>query len=173
MANEDKRMIAAPIMVADKLIRRYKDGEEYFVYFNGETIEQLAHKYMQEKRQDSVNLEHDPDKEVDSVTLVESWITGENDRSQDYGFNLPEKSWFGIFKVEDDDLWKRVKEGEFKGVSVEGFFKNEVVEEFIDVKRGESKDDYVARCMSSSVLKREFPDERQRLAVCLNDYDRK
>ena len=33
-------------------------------------------------------------------------------------------------------------------------------------KKGESNNDFISRCMSSEVMKSEFPNEEQRLAVC-------
>lgn len=33
-------------------------------------------------------------------------------------------------------------------------------------KQDEKQDDFVARCMSNDIAKRDFPDEKQRLAVC-------
>jgi len=38
-------------------------------------------------------------------------------------------SWFLSYIVNDDDIWARVKDGEFKGFSVEGFFDFDVNEE--------------------------------------------
>ena len=34
----------------------------------------------------------------------------------------PDGSWFGSFKVENDEVWAKVKAGQFKGFSVEGIF---------------------------------------------------
>jgi len=31
-------------------------------------------------------------------------------------------SWFGSFYVENDEVWKQVKAGEYRGFSVEGLF---------------------------------------------------
>jgi len=33
-------------------------------------------------------------------------------------------------------------------------------------KRGEKRQDFIKRCMDNSVMKREFKDKDQRLAVC-------
>lgn len=35
-------------------------------------------------------------------------------------------------------------------------------------KKGEAKNTFVSRCMSDSVTKKEFPDQKQRSAVCLS-----
>ena len=36
--------------------------------------------------------------------------------------DVKDGSWFGSFKVENDDIWAKVKSGEFQGFSVEGIF---------------------------------------------------
>jgi hypothetical protein len=36
--------------------------------------------------------------------------------------DVPEGSWFGSYKVENDLVWSMVKEGKFQGFSVEGMF---------------------------------------------------
>ena len=36
--------------------------------------------------------------------------------------DVKDGSWFGSFKVENDDVWELVKEGKVKGFSVEGIF---------------------------------------------------
>lgn len=35
----------------------------------------------------------------------------------------------------------------------------------------ENKDDFVSRCMSNDKMKKEFPDNDQRLAVCNNIFE--
>lgn len=37
----------------------------------------------------------------------------------------------------------------------------------------ESKNDFVARCMSDAKVQGEFPDAQQRIAVCIAQYDKK
>lgn len=36
--------------------------------------------------------------------------------------DIADGSWFGSFKVENDNIWQEVKAGTFKGFSVEGLF---------------------------------------------------
>lgn len=38
-------------------------------------------------------------------------------------------------------------------------------------KKGESKNDFISRCMSNNAMEREFP-KKQRLAVCHNQWRR-
>lgn len=37
--------------------------------------------------------------------------------------------------------------------------------------KGESEDDFMQRCMSNSTMEEEYPDEKQRYAVCKNQYE--
>jgi hypothetical protein len=39
-----------------------------------------------------------------------------------YGFDLPIGTWFVKMKIENDELWSRIKSGELKGLSIEGYF---------------------------------------------------
>ena len=38
---------------------------------------------------------------------------------------------------------------------------------------GEPKEEFISSCMINETMKSEFPDEKQRYAVCLNSYEAK
>ena len=130
-ALQDKYELAGPLMVADKLIPRYdEEGNKYFVFFDAEGIKKLSYKLMTNKLIDSVNIEHDPNKSISDLTLVESWLVTdpENDKSNSYGYKLTKGSWFGIYKVNSKEIWdKYIKTGLVKGFSVEGIFKDKTI----------------------------------------------
>ena len=44
------------------------------------------------------------------------------DKSKMYGYDLPNGTWFVKMKINNDDLWEKVKAGELKGLSIEGYF---------------------------------------------------
>ncbi len=44
------------------------------------------------------------------------------DKSKLYGFSLPKGTWMISMKVNNDEVWKKVKDGEVKGFSIEGYF---------------------------------------------------
>ena len=44
------------------------------------------------------------------------------DKSKLYGYDLPNGTWFVKMKIENDELWSKIKEGELKGLSIEGYF---------------------------------------------------
>jgi len=123
---DEKQMLVGPLMVPDKLIKRIdEEGEEYFVYFDENTVEQLAYKTMEDKIGDKVNIEHNQNEELKDVYLAESWIIKDpkNDKSRLYGFDLPKGTWMGIYKINNKEVWNQyVKTGKVKGFSVEGYF---------------------------------------------------
>ena len=127
----DKMELAGPLMVPDKLIPRYDDeGEKYYVFFDAAGIKKLSYKLMENKLIDSVNIEHDTDRKVADLTLVESWLVADekNDKSNSYGYDLPKGSWFGVYKVNNEEVWdKYIKTGAVKGFSVEGIFNDKTI----------------------------------------------
>jgi hypothetical protein len=129
---EEQKLLAGPLMIADKLIPRIdENGEKYYVFFDQDGIKNLSYKMMQNKLVDSVNIEHDQDRKVDDITLVETWLIEdpEMDKSRLFGYdNLTKGSWFGIYKCNNDKIWNEyVKTGKVKGFSVEGFFTDKII----------------------------------------------
>lgn len=120
LEKEDKHLIVGAVLVPDKPIYRNNGKEEFYIQFSKETIEKLAHEYLMNGRIYSVTTQHE--EIADDIALVESWIkTSENDKSNDYGMNLPVGTWLVSMKVENEDVWGRVKSGELRGFSIESF----------------------------------------------------
>lgn len=125
IVNEEERIISGALMLADELI--YRNNEqfgEHYVKFSAETIKQIAIKFAKRKFQNHVNLMHDPNQKVDGVTMFESFIVDKNRGIKPMkGFeDVADGSWFGSFYVENDMVWNDVKQGIYKGFSVEGMF---------------------------------------------------
>jgi hypothetical protein len=125
VVSEDKRIISGPIMLSDvPIFRSDSIYGDYFVVFNKETIFKIAQKFFKRGYQSNVNLMHSPNAQVEGVTMFESFITDESRGILPMkGFeDAPDGSWFGSFKVDNEGVWNDVKEGKFKGFSVEGLF---------------------------------------------------
>ena len=120
LEKDEKHLLVGCVLRPDFPIYRYSKGEEFYLQFSKEVIEKLAYEYMQNGRIYSFTTDH---KDItDNISVVESWLkTSENDKSNDYGINAPVGSWLIAAKVEDDEIWQRVKNGELKGFSVESF----------------------------------------------------
>ena len=122
LASEERKMLYGALLIPDQLIYRYDETQgEYYVKYSKETIEKIAHNYFKQNLHHNATLEHEAP--VVGLTLVESWlIEGENDKSKEFGFSLPVGTWFGGMKVENDEVWNKVKSGELKAFSIEGMF---------------------------------------------------
>jgi hypothetical protein len=121
--NEEKRIISGAAMIADLPIYRYDEIRgEYYVVFDKETIFEIAKKWARGDKYDAVNIHHD--KAVKGLSLFESFIVDrERGIMPPKGYEeVADGSWFLSYIVNDDEIWARVKEGEFKGFSVEGMF---------------------------------------------------
>lgn len=122
LANEEKHMVYSAVLIPDKPIyRRNADGDEYYLEFSKESIEKMSQEFMKEYRQAEITVDH-----MDiapEVTVVESWIKADlyKDKSVALGLNeeLPVGTWFSGMKVNNVDVWERIKAGELRGFSVE------------------------------------------------------
>jgi hypothetical protein len=124
--DEEKKMIIGAAMVPNKMIIRYDDlGNPYYVYFSKESIKKMAAKFLKEKRTDEASIEHDGKKlGSEKVFITESWVSEDpiHDKSYKYGFNLPSGTWYVQMKINDEKVWKMIKEKSLNGFSVEGLF---------------------------------------------------
>ena len=121
---EDFRgLLYGALLIPDQLIYRRDDAtnEEYYVKYSKDTIRAIAYNYMKQSNQNNATVEHA--KVVDGVSLVETWIIeGENDKSTNFGFALPEGTWFGCMKVENEEVKQQIQNKEVLGFSIEGNF---------------------------------------------------
>lgn len=122
--DEEKRIVSGPAMIADMLIYRNRNGFEYYTVFDKTTILSIVQKFFKKGFIHNFNIQHDPNQQKSGITVFESFIV---DRERGVmpmkGFeDVTDGSWFLTAKVEDDDTWEKVKNGEVKGFSVEGIF---------------------------------------------------
>ena len=122
----EKRLVAGPLLIPNKkIIRMDEQMGMYNVFFKPETIEKIARKFMKNKFNGEVTVEHD--KKVNGVYLTETWIIEQSgkDKSNLYGYTLPKGTWFGIYDVSGNEkVWEEVKAGKYKGFSIEGIFEH-------------------------------------------------
>jgi hypothetical protein len=122
MQNQEKRLLMGAALVPDKPIYRTDGEEEYYVYFSKDTIRKAMELFFKNGYQSNATIEHEYG--VEGTTVVESWIIEDDklDKSRAYGLELPVGTWMVSMKIENESIWRRVKDGEFKGFSIEGYF---------------------------------------------------
>lgn len=125
-ADTEKRIISGPAMIANlPILRRRKDGSEYYVMFKPETIKSIVEKFFKNQYSNNFNIMHRKNILAEGVYLIESMLI-DSDRGikTPLGFDeLSEGSWFISCKVDNDKVWDDyIKTGIFSGYSVEGEF---------------------------------------------------
>lgn len=124
IANEEKRIVRGVVMRADFPICRYDENfGEYYIIYKADTIRQMAEKYLLESRQNDVNLMHEENSDVDGVQMVQYFIKDTGAGVSPTGFEeIADGSLFAEFHIVNDEVWEQVKDGTFKGFSLEGVF---------------------------------------------------
>lgn len=127
--NEEQRILMGAILIPNQPIYRNVDGHEFNIVFPKETIKQVQQNFALKGYQNNSTIEHSG-KQIQNVTFVESWIKEDevHDKSVHYGFNEEVGTWFGLMKVNNDEIWNDyVKTGKVKGFSIDGVFDMEKV----------------------------------------------
>ena len=121
--DEEKRMIVSPALIPNKQIFRYDPNtdSEYYVYFSPDTVRKASELYLKHNNHHKATYEHQD--RVSGVLTVESWIKeGDMDKSKMYNYDLPNGTWFVKMKINNDELWSKEKDGELRGLRIEGYF---------------------------------------------------
>jgi hypothetical protein len=129
--NEEQRILMGAILIPNQPIYRRdeKSGHEFNIIFPKETIKQVQQNFALKGYQNNSTIEHSGTN-IPNVTFVESWIKEDevHDKSVHYGFNEEVGTWFGLMKVNNDEIWNDyVKTGKVKGFSIDGVFDMEKV----------------------------------------------
>lgn len=118
----DQQKLAGPLMIPNVPIYR-SDSElgEYNLMFTKEVIQKMADKFNMESLNHNINLEHIPNSKIKGAYVTENWIVEAPDKSKKFGFDLPDGTWFGVVKIDNEQFWNSfVKDKKILGFSIEG-----------------------------------------------------
>ena len=118
-ANDEKREVVGPIMIPNKeILRQSAENGYYYVRFTEETIKDIMYNYSKKGLFNEFGIQHEND--TTDVVMLEIWMKeSDNDKSTDYGFDLPNGTVFVKAKIESDELFNAIKDGEINGFSIE------------------------------------------------------
>ena len=119
LESEERHMVYGAALIPDKDIYRNNGEQEFYISFTKESIEKMSQDFMKNYRQNEVTLDHE--EMANDITITESWLVEDpyKDKANALGINVPKGSWMIGMKVNQIDVWERVKSGELKGFSVE------------------------------------------------------
>lgn len=108
----DKHIITGPILIPEKLIyRRDEDGSEYYIKFSKEVIQEMCSKMLVDGTFQNNTLMHLPGY-INGLLPLEIYLAKP-------GSEWPEGSLIVSYKVTSEKLWKEIKDGTFRGFSIE------------------------------------------------------
>ena len=119
LESEERHMAYGAALIPDKDIYRNNGEQEFYISFTKESIEKMSQDFMKNYRQNEVTLDHE--EMANDITITESWLVEDpyKDKANALGINVPKGTWMVGMKVNQIDVWERVKSGELKGFSVE------------------------------------------------------
>ena len=119
--DEDKHIVRGVLMRANyPIIREDKELGKYFIIFKPETLREMAQQYLKDGRTSNVNLQHEADSDVEGVDMVQIFIKDVAAGVDPVGFEeIEDGSLFGEFKVSNEEVWNGIKEGTYRGFSIE------------------------------------------------------
>lgn len=120
--DEPKMRIVAPAMIPMNIYRN-DEGEEYYVQFTEQEIENIYSKFMQDlNNQNLFNLEH-TEKKVPAY-ILEAWIVDnpKEDKSfSTYGIEVPKGTLMLTAQITDKEYYQELVNKDQIGFSIEGF----------------------------------------------------
>jgi hypothetical protein len=126
--DEEQRIVFGPALIPDLPIKRTILDEVFYVSIDRENILHTAIKFQKDGIANKIDTNHD-NQLLQGITIFESFLTDEKRVQAVKGFEeLPVGTWFITAKVNNDQVWEKIKTGELNGFSIDALFKFEKAE---------------------------------------------
>ena len=150
--DEEKRLVFGVVCRANfPILRVSPKMGKYYIVFKPETIRAIAEKYLADGLQNEVNVMHSTD--VEGVQMVQYFIKDSARGVNPTGFeNIADGSLFAEFHILNDEVWDAVKDGTYKGFSLEGVF-DFIPEQEVAARSQEDADERQIKSELLSIIK--------------------
>lgn len=129
--DEEKHIVNGPVLIPGQMIYRRQGNREYYVRFNEKAIEEMALRFFKDHSNTNGNVMHQI--EVEGITYFESYILNKERNIAPVEFNdLPNGTWIMSAKIENEELWKLVKDGTIRGFSIDAVLTSTPAKDEID-----------------------------------------
>ncbi len=155
--DEDQRLVYGVVYAPP---RSEDDEDTQGDWMTPEDIKKASHQFMSKARTKNVDTDHSF--EPAPASVVESWLTKVDGDLVDPLFpDEPEGSWVVGIYIEDDQLWDKIKKGDYNGLSLAGWGMREETpvettkaKNFLDIVKADKvlkgiKDNFKMEMMSS------------------------
>ena len=143
LVSAEKHEIVSPVLIPNQLIFRKFDGMPCYIRFSEETIRKAAERYLLKGYFNNWTLMHaDMDKDIKNriqpnIFTKRLWIIDDektDDANTLYGYNLPKGTLMIHAKVNNRQIWKMIKDGTIRGLSMEAFLKLKSTDKQIEIE---------------------------------------
>lgn len=128
--DEERRMVMGPVIRCEyPILRQFADGSYYQLVFSKDVAQKMISDYLLNNHAGDVNLGH-TSYYPDGVEPVSYFIKDSVRGIAPKGFeDIVDGSVFAVFHIVNDDVWTAVKDGTFKGFSLECYMDVEPVKD--------------------------------------------
>ena len=125
VVDAEQHRVVSPIIRCDyPILRKDENGKFFYITFPKETIYAAAERFLTIGAQGLVKLTHNEDAPfIDGFNLVQWYIKDTARGISPVGFeDVADGSLFAEYYVTNEDVWKKVVDGTFNGLSMESEF---------------------------------------------------
>ena len=122
--DETQHRVLGVVMRPDFLVyRRDSEGNGYYMTVTKEEIRHIVSMFLKNGFQNMVNVEHDDELWLKGVELEQIFIKDVATGINPVGFEeIEDGALFFQYHITDEEVWRAVQDGVFRGLSIEGFF---------------------------------------------------
>lgn len=155
--DEEKQVIYSVAMRPNMLIpRKNINGEPAMVFYTEETVEALQQNFFKNGSNLGATINHDGKVRKD-MYIFESWIVtdAEKDKAGALGLDVKMGDWVVGQKIENPEIWQKVKNKELTGFSIEAFLEPVLINNKVEMTQ-EEVDARIKRVLMESQLGTEY-----------------
>lgn len=142
---EEQGIFVGPAMIPNKLIYRYDPftNQEYNVFFSEKTVRKISQQFMINGVQNNITEQHEVP--VDGIKLIYSWIVeNRNDQAiTKWGYDVPKGTWMVAYKIFNEDIKQKIKNGEIKGFSIEAYLSEKFSDQIYEQEMKQKLDEII------------------------------
>ncbi len=138
-SDDEKQVIYSVAMRPNVLIpRKNINGEPAMVFYTEETVRDLQQNFFKNNSHNGATVNHDKQVRND-MYCFESWIVEnpEKDKATEIGMSVQKGDWVLGQKVDNPEVWQKVKKGELTGFSIEAYLTPVLTENKIEMTKEE------------------------------------
>lgn len=144
-------------------------GKEYYIRFNREVIDQLAEKYSKDGLLNRVSVQHNGEL-LSDIVMTEMYIKNTEKGINPVGFeDIEDFSLFATFKINNEDVWNRIVNGEFGGLSMEVMLDVKPTEEFVEEEETTDFWSELMNWLNEEDLKKNFSIDKGTIRKAIED----